>query len=75
MDVSIPQAGEQIFDVSVPQIRKDIGEVIHLIPQERISDRVVEQIIDIPVPQIREPRAARRSFLMSTCNSAQRSRA
>ena len=48
---------EQIVDVPFPQIRKENGKVIQLVPQERISDRVVEQFIDIPVTQIREPRA------------------
>ena len=58
MDVPEPQAGEQIVDLQVPQIRKEIGEVIQLIPQERISDCVVEQIIDSPIPQIQEGKTA-----------------
>ena len=53
-DVPVSHVVEQIVDVPVPQIRKAIGEVTQLIPQERISDRVVEQIIDTLIPQIRE---------------------
>ena len=39
---------------NVPQVMKEIGEVVRLIPQERMSERIVEQIVDIPVPQIVE---------------------
>ena len=39
---------------NVPQVMKEIGEVVRLIPQERISERIAEQIVDIPVPQIVE---------------------
>ena len=34
-----------------PQIMEDIVEVIQLVPQERIQERIVEEIIDVPVPQ------------------------
>ena len=45
---------EQIVSVPAPQIRKEIGEVMQLIPRERISDLVIEQTVDIPRPQIQE---------------------
>ena len=35
------------------QIRKEIGEVIELIPEERISECTVEEINDVPVPHRR----------------------
>ena len=38
---------EQVIDVPVPQIREKTGEVIPLMSQERISDRVTEQIIEV----------------------------
>ena len=56
---------EQFVDVPVPQIRKEIGEVIQPIPQEqlfdrngivrpkRVFERIVEQV-DVPVPEIAE---------------------
>ena len=34
--------------------RIEIVEVVKVIPQERISERIVEQIVDVPVPQIME---------------------
>ena len=36
----------------VPQIREQSFEVIKVIPQERVSVRIVEQTVDILVPQI-----------------------
>ena len=43
---------EQIVAAPVPRIREETGQVIQLIPQDRISDRNGEQVIDIPIPQI-----------------------
>ena len=37
----------------VLQIRKEIGEVTELIPEECISECIVEEITDVPVPQRR----------------------
>ena len=37
----------------VLQIRKEIREVTELIPEERISECVVEEITDVPVPHRR----------------------
>ena len=45
---------EQIVGVPAPQIRKEIGEVMQLIPQERTSDHVAEQTVEIFSPQIQE---------------------
>ena len=39
---------------NVPQVMKEVGEVVRLIPQERIPERIVEQIVDVPVPLIVE---------------------
>ena len=36
--------------VPVLQIRKEIGEVTKLIPEERISECIVEEITDVLVP-------------------------
>ena len=38
-----------VTDVPVPQVVEEILEVIKVIPQERVSERVVEQIVDVPV--------------------------
>ena len=35
------------------QIRKEIGEVTELIPEERISECIVDEITDVPVPHRR----------------------
>ena len=37
----------------VLQIRKEIGEVTELIPEERFSECIAEEITDIPVPRRR----------------------
>ena len=44
---------EQNVVVPVLQIRKEIGEVTKLIPEERISECIVEEITDVPVPHRR----------------------
>ena len=38
------RTGEQVVDVPVPQFQEEIVEVIRVVPQVRISDRIVEQI-------------------------------
>ena len=45
---------EQIVDVLVSRIRKETGEEIQLVPQDRISDRIAEQGVDVAAPEIRE---------------------
>ena len=42
------------MDVPVPQIQEQIVEVFKVIPQVRVSERIVEQIVDVPVPQFVE---------------------
>ena len=42
---------EQIVDMSVPQFRKEFGEVIHGILQ-RTSERIIEQTDDVLDPQL-----------------------
>ena len=39
---------------TITQIVKEIDEVVQIIPQERISERIAEQIVDMPVPQVLE---------------------
>ena len=36
---------------TITQIVKEIDEVVQIIPQECISERISEQIVDMPVPQ------------------------
>ena len=50
----LPRTVEQIGDVIVPQIVKDILEVTKVAPQERISELIVEQIVDMLVPHVME---------------------
>ena len=38
----------------VPGIMEETLEVIQLVPQERIQERIVEEIIDVPVPEVME---------------------
>ena len=45
----------------VLQIRKEIGEVTELIPEERISECIVEEITDVPVPHRRARDSHRRT--------------
>ena len=46
--------GEQIGAAPVPQIWEPVGEVVQLVPRERVQNRTPEQILDSPVPQIME---------------------
>ena len=46
--------GEEIVDMPIPQIRKENGEVIQLIPIGRISDHVVEQTVAVQIPRVTE---------------------
>ena len=39
---------EELVDMPIPQIRKETGEVIQLVPTRRKSDPVVDQIVDSP---------------------------
>ena len=39
---------------SVATQPSEIVEVIQLVPQERIQERIVEETIDVPVPHVRE---------------------
>ena len=39
--------------VPVLQIRKEVGEVTKLIPEERISECIVAEATDVPVPRRR----------------------
>ena len=43
---------EEIVDSPAPQIQGQIHEIGKVIPQERVSERVVKQTVNIPVPQI-----------------------
>ena len=45
---------EEIVDAPAPQIQGQIHEIGKVIPQERVSERVVKQIVNIPVPQIKD---------------------
>ena len=42
---------EQIHDVLVPEMAKQLVEVPETVSQDRIQQRTVEQIFDAPVPQ------------------------
>ena len=44
---------EQNAVVPVLHIRKEFGEVTELIPEECISECIVEEIADVPVPRRR----------------------
>ena len=39
---------EQIVHVPVPQVVEEIAGVVQIIPQERISTRVIDRIVDVP---------------------------
>ena len=43
-----------VLAVPVPQIREQIVDVIKVILEEWMSQRIVQQIVDVPVPQILE---------------------
>ena len=43
-----------VVAVPVPQIQEQIVEVIKVIPQEQMAERIVVQIVDVPMPQIPE---------------------
>ena len=38
----------------VRQVMEEIGEVVRLIPQERVQQRTVEQIVHVPVLRVVE---------------------
>ena len=52
VDIPVPEVAEQIVAMPVPWIREETGELIQLIPQGQISDRVSEQNICVAVPEI-----------------------
>ena len=49
-----PDGETQVTIEYVPQVMEDIGEVVRLIPQERVQQRTVEQIVHAPVPGVVE---------------------
>ena len=49
-----PNPFANIVYVQVPGIMEEILEVIQLVPQERIQERIVEEIIDVLVPEVME---------------------
>ena len=68
VEVPVPQSQEELAEVSslTPQehtsgrmveLRKEIGDVIKRISQERNSECIVKEIIDSPIPHIRDSRA------------------
>ena len=67
IDGEVPRSARDV-QVPVRQIRKEIGKVTQLIPQERIYDRVVEQTGDIPVSLIQDGKT---SVAVATENDAE----
>ena len=51
---AIVEVAEQRVDVPVPPKRREIVEVIQLVPVERIKGRVADQMAGIPVPLVME---------------------
>ena len=45
---------KQIIDVPFSRIRKETGEDIKVVPQDRISDCITERGVDVAVPEIQE---------------------
>ena len=45
---------ERVVAIPVPQIMEEIMEVIRLVSQERIHERIVEETIDVPVSRVME---------------------
>ena len=45
---------EEIIDVMVPQVTEETFEVVQLMPQEHMQNRIVEQVVDVPAPQVQE---------------------
>ena len=52
-----PDGEAQVTIEYVPQVMKEIDEVVRLISQERVQQHTVEQIVHVPVPQIVEETA------------------
>ena len=75
VDIPVPEVAEQIVAMPVPWIREETGELIQLIPQGQISDRVSEQNIDVAVPEIGNRTSKRlwSTFHKSQCRITQRS--
>ena len=57
---SLQRTVDQMDDVPVPQVAKDILEVVEITSQERNSERTLEQIVGVPVPRILEEIVAER---------------
>ena len=49
-----PDGKTQVAIEYVPKVVDEIIEVVRLIPQERVKQRIVEQIVHVPVPQVVE---------------------
>ena len=47
-------ASNKALDVPIPRIQEQIFEVVKLVLQERVSERIVEQNEDVPMPWIKE---------------------
>ena len=45
---------QQIIDVTVPQVMKEIMQVAQFTLHERMSERIIEQIVDVPVQNLEE---------------------
>ena len=45
---------ERVVNVFVSQIMRGIVEVVKVVPQERVSKKIVEKEMDAPVPQVLE---------------------
>ena len=45
---------ERVVAMPVPQIMEEITEVIRLVSQERIHERIVEETIDVPISRVME---------------------
>ena len=54
-DIAARDAAQALSWNALIDPRQEIVEVIWLIPQDRVSERVVEQTVDASVPQIRKP--------------------
>ena len=49
-----PNGKTQVTIEYVPQVADEIIEVVRLIPQESVHQRIVEQIVPVSVPQVGE---------------------
>ena len=49
-----PRVAERILDVLVPLIFSEIVEIVKVVFQERIAERICEQIVDVDGSQVAE---------------------